>query len=383
MRKPYSADGFFRVSNESDRTGIKCNKDRRKELARFPHCRVVVVTLNQDQLMSHDRLFTIVGGAGFIGTRLCQLMAEYGMNFEIVDLRLSRSFPDRSRIADIRNLEMLREAIRGDTIINLAAIHRDDVPDPREYYITNAEGTRNLCILATERAIDTVVFTSTCAVYGFCPPDTDENGVANPFNDYGRSKLEGETVLEAWYAEAPVTRNVTILRPTVVFGEGNRGNVYNLLNLIARGRFLMVGNGKNRKSMAYVGNVAQYLLYAATQVKGFSRVNYVDKPDFTMNSLVMKVREVLEGTPRIGPRLPYFLGLGLGYIADSLAWLLGKRLPISSIRVKKFCMTTCFSSAATDQPGFLASFTLEEGLMRTLEEEFINPDPARETFFCE
>ena len=71
-------------------------------------------------------------------------------------------------------------------------------------------------------------------MYGFCPPDTDENGVTNPFNDYGRSKLEGETVLEAWYAEAPVTRNVTILRPTVVFGEGNRGNVYNLLNLIAR-----------------------------------------------------------------------------------------------------------------------------------------------------
>jgi len=333
--------------------------------------------------MENKHLFTIAGGSGFIGTRLCHLMAGCGLDFEIIDLKPSRSFPDRSRIADIRDMEALRCAVSGNVIINLAAVHRDDIRDRNQYYTTNVDGTRNLCTLATERGIDTIVFTSTVAVYGFCPPDTDENGATNPFNDYGRSKLEGESVLETWHTQAPKTRNLAILRPTVVFGEGNRGNVYNLLNQIAQRRFVMVGNGENRKSMAYVSNVAQYLLYAATRTQGFSRVNYVDKPDFTMNALVKKVHNVLGGKPRIGPRLPYSLGLGLGYAADGVARVSGRTLPISSIRVKKFCATTCFSSAAHDQPGFSAPLTLEEGLARTLDAEFQNPDPAREIFVTE
>ena len=333
--------------------------------------------------MDENRLFTVIGGSGFIGTRLCQLMAARGLNFEIVDLKPSRSFPDRTRIADIRDLEALRSAVSGNAIVHLAAVHRDDVRDRSQYYTTNVDGTRNLCKLAAERSLDTIVFTSTVSVYGFCPPDTDEYGATNPFNDYGRSKLEGERALETWQSEEQETRNLAIVRPTVVFGEGNRGNVYNLLNQISQGRFVMVGKGDNRKSMAYVGNVAQYLLHATTKTQGFSRVNYVDKPDFTMHALVMKVREVLEGKPRIGLRLPYSLGLGLGYAAGGVAYMSRRKLPISSIRVKKFCATTCFASAAHDLPGFFAPVTLEEGLARTIDAEFLNPDPARETFVTE
>lgn len=53
---------------------------------------------------------------------------------------------------------------------------------------------------------------------------------------------------------------LVILRPIVVFGEGNRGNVDNLLNQIKLGAFAMIGNGKNKKSMAYVGNLAVLLV---------------------------------------------------------------------------------------------------------------------------
>lgn len=147
--------------------------------------------------MAKDRLFTITGGSGFIRSRLCQLMADRELDFEIVDLKPSRSFPDRSRIADIRDIEALRGAVAGNVIINLAAVHRDDIRDRSQYYTTNVDGTRNLCILATERGIDTMVFTSTVAVYGFCPPDADENGATNPFNDYGRSNSKRKAFSKA------------------------------------------------------------------------------------------------------------------------------------------------------------------------------------------
>lgn len=328
-------------------------------------------------------MFTIVGGSGFIGTRLCSLLEERGVAFEIVDLKPSKRFPDRTRIADIRDIDALREAVTGDAIVNLAAVHRDDVRDRSLYYTTNVDGTRNLCEIANEKGIATQVFTSTVAVYGFCAPDTDEAGAMAPFNDYGKSKKQAEDVLRAWFDEAPDARHLTILRPTVVFGEGNRGNVFNLLQQIASGRFVMVGNGENRKSMAYVGNVAEFLLYAAQRTGGHTTVNYVDKPDFTMNALVGKVRSVLVGKETVGFRLPFGVGLGLGYVADLVARLTGKSLPISSIRAKEFCATTSFASAAHEQPGVKAPYALEDALARTLDAEFMNPDPEREIFFTE
>lgn len=327
--------------------------------------------------------YSVIGGSGFIGTQLCQVLFEHGQEFEIIDIRPSRRFPDRTRIADIRDPVALDAALTGHRIINLAAVHRDDVRDVTEYDSTNVEGTRTLCALAARRGIDMILFTSTVAVYGFAPPETGEDGKLAPFNSYGKSKLEAETVLLDWHREDPTARHLVIVRPTVVFGEGNRGNVYNLLNQIARGRFVMVGNGENKKSMAYVGNVAAFLWHAARTASGKRIVNYVDKPDYSMNQLVGVVRKVLEGHDRTGFRIPYALGLSLGYMADAVAWITGRNLPVSSVRVKKFCATTSFSSAAHAQGDFVAPFTLDEGLARTLDAEFINPDLRREVFFTE
>ena len=63
-----------------------------------------------------------------------------------------------------------------------------------------------------------------------------------------------------------------IVRPAVVFGEGNRGNVYELLRQIMARRFVMVGSGRNRKSIAYVGNLSAFLMYVSVWVRLLSRL---------------------------------------------------------------------------------------------------------------
>ena len=109
-------------------------------------------------------------------------------------------------------------------------------------------GAENVALVCEEKNIDKIVFTSTVAVYGFAAPGTDETGEINPFNEYGRTKFEAEEKLRAWHERGE--NSLIIVRPTVIFGEGNRGNVFNLLNQIASGQFLMVGRGENKKSMA-------------------------------------------------------------------------------------------------------------------------------------
>ena len=329
-----------------------------------------------------SNLISIVGGSGFVGTALSNSLAKKQVVFRIGDLKKSARFSDKSDILDVRSVVDLETKLAGDMVVNLAAVHRDDITDRDEYYSTNVEGARVLCEVCEEKGINKIVFTSSVAVYGFAPSGTGEDGSISPFNEYGRTKALAEDVYREWREKDPENRSLIIVRPTVVFGEGNRGNVYNLLNQINSGAFAMIGNGKNKKSMAYVENLSAFLVKCIESDKKYAVYNYVDTPDFTMNELVSLVRGKLRGKSSVGIRIPEFIGLMAGYTADVLAKL-GVKLPISSIRVKKFCASSEFSSAKHELDGFEAPYTLQEGLDRTLEAEFINPDPDRQIFYTE
>ena len=324
---------------------------------------------------------TVIGGSGFVGTNLCRQLLLKQQDFEIIDLKMSNQFPEKCKIADVRDVDTLRKTMTGDVVVNLAAVHRDDVRDKSQYWRTNVDGAENVAVVCEEKGIDKIVFTSTVAVYGFAEPGTDESGAINPFNEYGRTKFEAEEKLREWHAKGD--NSLIIVRPTVIFGEGNRGNVFNLLNQIASGKFLMVGKGENTKSMAYIGNIVAFLETCIATEQKYGVYNYVDTPDLTMNQLVSQVRAKLKGKTGVGPRLPYWLGLFLGYAADLVAKLSGKNLPVSSIRVKKFASSTEFNSAKARLDNFQAPFQLSQGVDRTLKSEFISPEPNREIFITE
>ena len=316
-----------------------------------------------------------------MGTNLCKQLASKQQDFEIIDLKISNQFPEKSKIGDVRDIDTLRQTVSGDVVVNLAAVHRDDVRDKSEYQRTNVDGAENIAKVCEEKDIKKIVFTSTVAVYGFAEPGTDEFGEIKPFNDYGRTKFEAEEKLRTWQSKAPNT--LLIVRPTVIFGEGNRGNVFNLLNQIASGKFVMIGKGENKKSMAYIKNVVAFLEKCITTDQKYGVYNYVDTPDMTMNDLVTQVRAKLKGRQNVGPRLPYWFGLILGKIADMVSILTGKNLPVSSIRVKKFSSSTEFRSAKNSLEHFEPPFELSEGIERTLQSEFFTPDPTLEIFYTE
>ncbi len=326
----------------------------------------------------------VIGGSGFIGTRLCRRLKQAAaVDFSIIDKADSSTFPEKVKIADVRSVDALRLTVSENSIIlNLAAEHRDDVRPLSLYGDVNVGGAMNLCTIAREKNVNTIIFTSTVAVYGFAPLNTDESGAIAPFNDYGRSKHEAELIFKVWQAEDPSNRTLVIVRPTVVFGEQNRGNVYNLLRQIASGRFLMVGDGKNRKSMAYVENMAAFLQYAVSFKPGVHIYNYIDKPDFTMNQLVGTVNRMLGKPEKIAFRLPYMAGFVIGKVLDLVASVTGKRLTISSIRVKKFCANSMFHTSI-DKSGFVAPVPLSEALERTVRHEFIESHEGEGLFYSE
>ena len=325
---------------------------------------------------------TLIGGSGFVGTRLIDLL-RHDYQLKNIDKRQSHFFPDITVIGDVRDKDKMVELLKGtEVVVLLAAEHRDDVSPISLYYDVNVGGMRNVLAAMEANGIRRIVFTSSVAVYGLNKKNPDEEHPKDPFNHYGKSKWQAEEVLQEWY-KGHGDWNINILRPTVIFGERNRGNVYNLLHQISSGKFLMVGNGNNKKSMAYVGNIVAFIRFLIEEQRsGYNVYNYIDKPDLTMNELVGHVSKVLKKHIP-ATHFPYWLGMLGGYGFDFLAWLTRRKLAISSVRVKKFCATTKFNADKVQASGFKAPFTLGEGLARTLEFEFVHPRTDDITFKTE
>lgn len=319
----------------------------------------------------------LVGGSGFIGSVLSKELVHGNVRFKNLDKQMSADHADITVITDIRNKDQIisnmERVNEDDWVVLLAAEHRDDVAPTSLYYDVNVAGTRNVLEVMTQKGIKNVIFTSSVAVYGLNKQDPSEDHPADPFNHYGKSKWEAEEVLREWYNQAPESRTLVIIRPTVVFGPGNRGNVYNLLKQIASGKFMMIGKGENKKSMAYVDNITGLIRYCMGNVSGYNVFNYADKPDLSMNELVKVAEESLK-RKLPGFKIPYFIGYMAGLSFDVLAAVTRKKFPISAVRVKKFCATTQFSNAAILKKGYKPVVSLKEGLARTLADIVANAD---------
>ena len=124
-------------------------------------------------------------------------------------------------------------------------------------------------------------------------------------------------MLKKWVSNKE-RHNALILRPTVIFGEDNRGNIYNLSQQIYKGRFLKIGEGTNRKSIAYIEKVVAFIKYKLASKCSKIRVfNSVAKPDFDMNAWVSKVFR-FKGLPALKLNIPCMKGFIEGYFFDLL-----------------------------------------------------------------
>ena len=315
---------------------------------------------------------TLIGASGFVGTRLIDLLRNEH-ELRNIDLEASHFFPELTVYGDVRDPQQMDSLLSGtDMVVLLAAKHRDDVTPTSLYYQTNVNGMRNVLNAMERNGVKRLLFFSSVAIYGLNKDNPDESFTADPFNHYGKSKWQAETLVQEWY-KTHNDWNIDVIRPTVIFGERNRGNVYNLLNNLAKGYFINVGKGTNVKSMAYVGNVVAFVKYLIDNITdGYNVFNYVDKPDLDMNHLTELVCGTL-GKRLPSVRLPYWIGMAGGYFFDAIAFIFRIKPTISSVRIKKYCSTTQYDSTKAHNTGFVPPYTLSEGLTRTMEFEFIHP----------
>jgi nucleoside-diphosphate-sugar epimerase len=246
--------------------------------------------------------WALYGGAGFIGQHLaCSILAAGSEDrVTLLDIRTPdeagwkaplRDYgaDDRLRFvrADVRRYEQLESAAEPfDVIVNLAAIHREPGHRPEEYFETNLSGARNVCRLAESVACREILFTSSIAVYGVHDRSVDEYSPPEPRSAYGQSKLQAEDIHRAWADRSG--GNLIIVRPGVVFGPGEQGNVTRLVKESLRRKRPIAVRPDQAKAGIYVDeliSVMHWLRNCPELANGPVLVNGVSSKIQTFNAI--------------------------------------------------------------------------------------------------
>jgi nucleoside-diphosphate-sugar epimerase len=257
---------------------------------------------------------TITGASGFVGINL----QEYLKNTYVVDPMSVRYLPNQSF------------KIKADALIHLAGKAHDlkKVSDPQDYYEANFELTKQLfdTFLLSEATV--FIFMSTVkAVADDLETMLTEDFTPNPKTHYGISKHQAEQYILS--KELPEGKRVYILRPCMIHGPGNKGNLNLLYQLVAKGLPWPLGAFDNQRSFLSVENlcfVIKELLENEAIPLGI--YNIADDQSLSTNELIQLLGTSLDKTPRI-VKIPSNWIRGISKIGDYLS------LPLNSERLQK------------------------------------------------
>jgi len=250
-------------------------------------------------------------------------------------------------------------------IIHLAAEHKDFGISEAEYFRTNEYGIKVLTEAATKYRVENFVYYSSVAIYGQNTVPSDENSPLAPNNPYGASKQAAEQILRNW-SEQDISRKVLIIRPTVVYGVRNFANVYRLIQQIDSSFYVNIGKANNIKSIAFVDNLVQAMLYLMQDMKtGVSTYNYADEKQMSTREIGQIISTALGKKQPM--TLPYGLMYAMGIPFDILIKITGKDLPISTNRIKKLCTETYHKADKIRAAGFTPNYDNKYGLEKMVE----------------
>lgn len=306
----------------------------------------------------------IFGGSGFIGTFLAQHLLKNAEVEQVVlfDLKPS-SLTNHPKIkyvqGDVR--KPIDPAIVAgsapDWIFNFAAVHREPGHEAYEYFETNIAGAENVCKFAEQVQCKNIYFTSSISVYGPTKGATSEESPICPISPYGGSKYPAELIHKTWLKGSPDHRLI-IVRPGVVYGPNDPGNIGRMISAIRKGYFAFPGSMNIYKSYAYVFGLIDSIDFVIAANERLITYNYVEYPTETLGTIANDVKRFLNSKAPI-VSLPLFLLLPAAHLVQLF---LGKKNPIHPVRVKKVGMSTYIIPQKLIDMGFKFNYTFKSSL---------------------
>lgn len=307
--------------------------------------------------------YFITGGSGFIGTHLTNLLKERFPHCHIYNLDIVENSQEGKVTyiyCDVRKPIHLEEVTvtEDDVIFNFAAVHRTPGHSDHEYFETNILGAENVTAFAEKYGIRRIVFTSSIASYGAAENLKEEITVPTPNTPYGISKLVAEKIHTIWQAKNSSERQLTIVRPGVVFGKGENGNFTRLYWGLRGRKFMYPGRKDTVKACIYVKELVCFMLYRLEHhEQGVELYNCTFEPAYTIEQIVATMNKVT-GLNRTAPLIPAWILMP----AAAVIGCLGAPMGICPARVRKLMVSTNICGKKLADSGYHFHYTFEEAI---------------------
>jgi nucleoside-diphosphate-sugar epimerase len=319
----------------------------------------------------------IFGGTGFIGTFFAEHLLKsasfskiYLFDHEPIETKASeyrKSLVNKLSaieivIGDVRKPISWRPAESVTLIANFAAVHREPGHEDFEYYATNIAGAENVCAWAEQVDCKEIIFTSSISPYGPSEEQKTEKSLPVPVTAYGGSKLVAEKIHQTWLSGDSLNRHLVIVRPGVVFGPGEGGNVSRLIKAVINRYFFYMGNRNTRKAGTYVKELCAAMWWVLQQQKAndshLTLFNMSMNPGPSIEEYVEATCKV-SGIQRTIPGVPYPALLAVAHVIDLVARPLGIKHPFSPVRIRKLVRSNNILPAHLVELGYPYQYTLE------------------------
>ncbi|CAG4885582.1 NAD-dependent epimerase/dehydratase family protein [Paraburkholderia gardini] len=306
----------------------------------------------------------VSGANGFVGRTLCSQLCDTGHDVIAIVRRsgISEARAHECLIAD-DNFEGIADGMpelgRCDVLVHLAArvhVMQDRMAEPlAAYRAVNVEGALNAAAAARRAGARRMIFVSSVKALGEGEPGRPwrEDDQPAPVDPYGISKFEAEQALTAFGREKGM--EIVIVRPPLVYGPGVRANFQGLMKAVDRGIPLPLGGVEARRSMVYVGNLADAIRVLATRPEPTEGVFHVsDGDDLSVSGMVRAIAGGFGKSARLIP-VPVSWLRSLGRLTGRSAQI--ERLT-SSLRIEV--------SRMRKDIGWMPPWTVSEGLAETV-----------------
>lgn len=276
-------------------------------------------------------LFT--GASGFLGQNVKSILDK---NYHVTTLGLTNSDNIVSNLAN--EVPLLSESF---DIVFHAAGKAHSVPktesEKQVFFDVNYQGTVNLCtaLEASDILPKALIFVSTVAVYGldFGNNITEQHPLKGD-TPYALSKILAEQFLIKWCAKNNV--KLGVIRPSLIAGPNAPGNLGAMVNGIKTDKYLSIGKGTARKSVLMVQDIAA-LIPLLVEKGGIYNVCDDTQPSFRELETIIS-NQLGKKKPK---SIPFFVAKAMALIGD----LLGPKVPINSLKLKKITESLTFSNA--------------------------------------
>ena len=294
----------------------------------------------------------ITGATGFVGGHVARAFAAQGATLRLLTRNTSNlagldGIEAETVVGDLRQPEALRSALSGcDALIHVAADYRLWVPDPKEMYASNVDGTRELLKIAREVGVAKVVYTSSVATMGFKRDGTivDEDtpvSVADMIGHYKRSKFlaEQETI-----AAARAGQHVMILNPTTPIGPNDAkptptGRI--IVDFLNRNFPAYVDTGLN---LVDVDEVAR--MHVVALERGRPGERYIlGGENLTLKQILDRL-SAITGLPSPTMKVPHAVAMAFAFFDENITGKLRGKEPRATVEAVRMGRKMMFATSA-------------------------------------